>query len=77
MKNLVLVALFVFAVTGIAAPLSSTAFPAPNAGPQLHVSAVLDDGLDEDKKKKKKKDGGEEDEEDYRSPSRSGWDVGA
>ena len=61
MRNLALLAVFAFALSGIATP--TTAVPLSPA--EIRIAAPVD-GLDADKKKKKKKDGGEEDEEEYR-----------
>jgi hypothetical protein len=77
MRNLVLVVLFVFALTGIIATTSSAPLPRTQAQPELRVSSSPEDGWDEDKKKKKKKDGGEEDEEDYRPLPSGGIDLRA
>jgi hypothetical protein len=60
MRNLALLVVFAFAVTGIA-----TTTAAPSQYPEIRIAAPID-GLDADTKKKKKKDGGEEDEEEYR-----------
>jgi hypothetical protein len=77
MRNLVLLVLFVFALTGIIATTSPAPFPRTQTPPELRVSSSPEDGWDEDKKKKKKKDGGEEDEEDYRPLPGDPVDMGA
>ena len=66
MKNLAIVVLFTFALSGLGVAATG-AHPARAGAPGFNASGPGDDRWDEDKKKKKKKkDGGEEDEEDYR-----------
>jgi hypothetical protein len=76
MKNLAIVVLFTFALSGLGVAATG-AHPARAGAPGFNASGPGDDRWDEDKKKKKKKkkDGGEEDEEEYRlfgQASRSG-----
>jgi hypothetical protein len=65
MKNLTLLILFTFALSGLGVA-ASAARPARDTAPQLNALVPAEDGWDEDKKKKKRKDGGEEAEEEYR-----------
>ena len=66
MKNLAIVVLFTFALSGLGVAATG-AHPARAGAPGFNASGPGDDRWDEDKKKKKKKkDGGEEDEEEYR-----------